>query len=71
MRLMLPRFTLLRLVVALEMVAVVVWLWACRFAGLSDDQATLCVFLGCCFGLPTVGLIDLLRLEQFPIDCSS
>jgi hypothetical protein len=48
-----------------------VWLWACRFAGLDDDETVACVVFGACFGLPALAVapaLFLLFMKACPSD---
>jgi hypothetical protein len=57
--------------VAVIVTVVVVWLWACRFAGLGEDETVACVYLGVCFGLPALAVapaLFVLSMKAFPND---
>jgi hypothetical protein len=56
MRLTRPRFTVLRLMVAAVIAAVMIWSWARGFAGLDYEESTACVFLGILLGLTAFGI---------------
>jgi hypothetical protein len=45
MRLSLPRFTLRRMMFGVGVAGVGLWLWACRFAGLDQDETVALVVL--------------------------
>lgn len=56
MRLPRPRFTVLQSFLAVEVVAVLVWFWACFFAGLDNEKIAAWFFMGIFFGLPALGI---------------